>query len=58
MTRIACALILAGMAPVLWVVLDTNGPNAVWFTFLGTPLVAAGIAVAALAYWRNRGGST
>ena len=45
MIRLASALILIGMIPVVHVVLDPNGLTATRATFLGTPCVAAGVLV-------------
>jgi len=52
--RVAAALILAGMAPLVQVLLDTTGATATRFTFLGTPAIAAGIALYVIARLRGR----
>ncbi len=45
MTRLASALILIGIVPVVNVLLDPTGPTSTRFTFLGTPCLAAGIGL-------------
>ena len=45
MIRLASALILIGMVPVVHVVLDPNGLTATRATFFGTPCVGAGVLV-------------
>jgi hypothetical protein len=47
MGRIAALLILVSQLILLWVVFDTTGPTSIWFTFVGHPLVAAGVALGA-----------
>ena len=53
MTRLAAALILVGMLPVVNVLLDTSGPTSIPFTFFGTPCVAAGIGLYLLVRFRE-----
>ena len=45
MIRLASALILVGMIPLVHVVLDPNGFTATRATFFGTPCVGAGVLV-------------
>ncbi len=45
MIRLASALILIGMVPIVHVILDTNGETATRATFFGTPCVGLGILV-------------
>jgi hypothetical protein len=45
MIRLASALILIGMVPVVHVVLDPNGETATRATFFATPCVTLGILV-------------
>ena len=45
MIRLASALILVGMIPLVHVVLDPNGLTATRATFFGTPCVGAGVLV-------------
>jgi len=52
--RLASALILVGMVPVVQVMLDTTGLSATRFTFLGTPCLVAGIALYLVARVRGR----
>ena len=53
MTRLAAALILVGLLPVVRVLLDTSGPASIPFTFFATPCLAAGIGLYLLARWRE-----
>ena len=55
MIRAAAALILVGMVPLVQVLLDPTGVTATRFTFLGTPCIAAGIALYVVARLRSRG---
>ena len=54
MIRIASLLILVGMVPLMLVLLDTSGATATRFTFVGTPAIAAGIALYVIARLRGR----
>ena len=45
MTRLASALILVGMVPVVRVLLEPSGPTSIPFTFFSMPCVGAGIAL-------------
>ena len=45
MIRLASALIIFGMIPLVHVVLDPNGLTATRATFFGTPCVGAGVLV-------------
>ncbi len=53
MTRLAAALILVGLLPVVRVLLDTSGPASIPFTFFGTPAVGLGIGLYLLVRWRE-----
>ena len=45
MGRVAALLILASQILLLWVVFDPTGPPSIWFSFVGHPLVAVGVAL-------------
>ncbi len=45
MGRLAALLIVVSQLLLLWVVFDTTGPTSIWFTFVGHPLTAAGVAL-------------
>ena len=53
MARVAGSLILSSQLLLLWVALEPNGTTAIWFSFVGTPLLVAGCA---LAFWTFRRG--
>ena len=53
MIRLASALILIGMVPLVHVLLDPTGVTATRFTFLGTPSLVAGIGVYLIARLRG-----
>ena len=53
MIRLACLLVLAGLLPVSFFLLERDGPSAVGLTFFGMPLAGAGILVFLLARWRE-----
>jgi hypothetical protein len=48
MTRIASALVLVALLLLLLVVTEPNGWNAILFSFVGAPLLGAGIIAAIL----------
>jgi type IV secretory pathway TrbD component len=48
MGRLAALIILASQVLLLRVVFDPTGANAIWFTFVGHPLLAVGFG---LAFW-------
>ena len=45
MARIAGILILLSQLLLVWVALEPNGTTAIWFTFVGTPLLVSGCAL-------------
>ena len=53
MGRVAALLILVSQILLLWVAFDTTGPSSIWFTFVGHPLVAAGVALGIWALTRR-----
>ena len=46
MGRIAAILILLSQILLVWVALDPTGISAMWFSFVGHPLVGAGVLLA------------
>jgi hypothetical protein len=54
MIRVASALILVGMVPLVQVLLDPTGHTATRFTFFGTPCLVAGIGLYLLVRLRGR----
>ncbi len=55
MGRVAALLILLSQLLLLWVTFDTTGSTSIWFTFVGHPLVAAGVALGIWALMRRLG---
>jgi LPXTG-motif cell wall-anchored protein len=51
MGRAACALILLAQLLLIWVAIEPTGTTAIWFSFVGTPLLVSGCA---LVLWRLR----
>jgi hypothetical protein len=45
MGRLAALLILASQVALVWVALKPNGTTAIWFSFVGHPLLAIGCAL-------------
>lgn len=54
MIRAASVLVLLAMAALAGVLAEPSGRTAIGFTFFGTPLLAAGVALGLLSIWRNR----
>jgi hypothetical protein len=56
--RIACALVIASQLVLLGLYLRPTGRSAILFTFVGTPLLAAGVLLAMIwvlrVFWRIR----
>jgi hypothetical protein len=42
MGRVAAILILLSQLLLIWVALEPNGTTAIWFSFVGTPLLVGG----------------
>jgi hypothetical protein len=42
MGRVAAFLILLSQALLIWVALEPSGTSAIWFSFVGTPLLLGG----------------
>ena len=43
MGRFAAILILLAQLPLIWVSIDPTGQSSIWFSFVGHPLVGAGV---------------
>jgi hypothetical protein len=52
--RIAAVLILLSQLVLLAVAFDTTGANAILFSFVGHPLLAAGLGLAGWSLWKPR----
>jgi len=52
--RLAAVLILASQAVLLTLAFDTTGAHAILFSFVGHPLLAAGLGLAVWSGWRRR----
>ena len=55
MARLASLLVLVAQALLVWVALAPSGPTAIWYTFVGTPLLAVGCVLALVALGRSLG---
>ena len=53
MARIAAALVIASQLLLIWVVLHPTGRSAIYFMFVGHPLVLAGCVLGAIALGRR-----
>ena len=53
MIRLASALILVGLVPVVQVLIETTGPTATRFTFVGVPCLGLGILLYLLGRLRD-----
>ena len=45
MGRFAAILILLAQLPLIWVSIDPTGQSSIWFSFVGHPLVGAGVVL-------------
>ena len=45
MGRVAALLILVSQLVLLWVVFDPTGGPSIWFSFVGHPMVGAGVVL-------------
>lgn len=54
LARVAALLIIASQAIALWVALDTTGHTAIVFSFVGHPLLVAGIVLGIVALAMRR----
>jgi hypothetical protein len=53
MARIAAAMVIASQLILIWVAMWPSGRSAIYFTFVGHPLVVAGCALGAVALTRR-----
>lgn len=53
MIRLACLLVLLSLGPLVLLAVRTTGSNAITFSFVGVPLLAAGVAVYGFQRWRE-----
>jgi hypothetical protein len=51
--RLACLLVLIALAIAVVLALQPTGANAILFSFVGTPALAAGILVFGIKRWRD-----
>ena len=51
--RLVCLLLILSQAPLILLLLGATGRRAVAFSFVGAPLLAAGLALALLWWWRH-----
>ena len=53
MIRLACLLVLIALVIVAIMAIRPTGPNAVLFSFVGTPALAAGVLLFGIKRWRD-----
>ena len=53
MIRLACLLVLIALAIAVIVAIHPTGPNAILFSFVGMPALAAGVLVFGVRRWRD-----
>jgi hypothetical protein len=53
MARIAALLVIASQLILIWVALAPSGRSAIYFMFVGHPLVAVGVVLALVALTRR-----
>jgi NADH:ubiquinone oxidoreductase subunit 3 (subunit A) len=51
--RLACLLVLIALSIAFVLAMNPTGPNAVLFSFVGMPTLAAGILVFGVKRWRD-----
>jgi peptidoglycan/LPS O-acetylase OafA/YrhL len=51
--RLACLLVLVALALAVVLAIRPTGPNAILFSFVGVPALAAGILVFGVRRWRD-----
>jgi hypothetical protein len=56
MLRLACLLAIAAQILLIVLFLDPNGRTAILFAFVGNPLLALGILLGLLWWWRTHRG--
>jgi len=50
--RLASLLVLVALAAAVTLAVDTTGPNAILFVFVGVPLLLLGVALYGFQRWR------
>ena len=53
MIRLACLLVLVALAIAVVLAIHPTGPNAVLFSFVGVPALAAGMLLFGIRRWRD-----
>lgn len=53
MARIAAVLVIASQILLIWMALEPTGRSAIWFMFVGHPLVLVGSVLAIIALTRR-----
>lgn len=53
MARVAAALVIVSQLLLIWVVLAPTGRSAIYFTFVGHPILVAGFVLAFVALTRR-----
>jgi len=51
--RLAAVLVLISQLILVWIALDVHGRSAIWFTFVGHPLLAVGLVLGLWAMLRR-----
>ncbi len=54
MARLAALLVIASQLILLWLLFDLSGSTAIVFSFVGHPLVAAGVVLGLIALLRRK----
>ena len=53
MIRLACLLVLVALAISVNLAINTTGPNAILFSFVGVPALGAGVFLYGIKRWRD-----
>ena len=53
MIRLACLLVLIALVIAVVMAIHPSGPNAILFSFVGTPALGAGVLVFGIKRWRD-----
>ena len=53
MIRVACLLVLIALVIVAVLAIRPTGPNAILFSFVGMPALAAGVLLLGIKRWRD-----
>jgi len=51
--RLACLLVLVALVIAVILAIDTTGPHAILFSFVGVPALGAGVLVYGFKRWRD-----